>query len=128
MTTLTVDRTSVSEMRAAIDKALGEDGSIDAVMALGPPGFAGAMAALQGSHHSGQVKLATFDTSPAILAAVEDGQAAFAINQQPYLQGYLAVEILAQQARLGLHPLGTVQTGPSLVTKDNVGEVRALEN
>jgi simple sugar transport system substrate-binding protein len=128
VTTLTVDRTSVSEMRTAIDKALSEDGSIDAVMALGPPGFAGAMAALQGSHRAGQVKLATFDTSPAILAAVEDGQAEFAINQQPYLQGFLAVEVLAQQARLGLHPLGTVQTGPSLVTKDNVGEVRALEN
>ncbi len=127
-TMLTVNRASVPQMRAAINKALGQDPSLDTLMALGPPGFEGAEAALQASHRTGKVKLATFDTSPAILSAVGDGQAEFTINQQPYLQGYLAVEVLAQQARLGLHPLGTVQTGPGLVTKQNVGEVRALEN
>ncbi|CAN5141141.1 hypothetical protein BH20ACT9_BH20ACT9_12300 [soil metagenome] len=37
------------------------------------------------------------------------GQAGY----QPYLQGYLPVEFLAQNARIGVHPVGTVETGPT---------------
>ena len=127
VTNLTVNGSSVPKMREAINGQLDRDPSIDAVLTLGPPGFDGAMAALRASHRLGKVKLATFDTSPGIFAAVQNGQAEFAVDQQPYLEGYLAVEVLAQQIRLGLHPVGVVQTGPSLVTKQDVGRVRALQ-
>ncbi|MGH7921529.1 MAG: substrate-binding domain-containing protein, partial [Candidatus Dormibacteraceae bacterium] len=116
-----------SQMSKAIGDALHRDRSIDTVMALGSPGFQGAMAALQAAHLVGKIKVASFDTSPDILNAVKDGKALFTINQQPYLQGYLAVEVLAQQIRLGIHPVGIVQTGPSVVTREEAGRVLALE-
>ena len=43
--------------------------------------------------------LATFDLSPEVLTAVRDGDMLFAVDQQPYLQGYLPVMLLAEQAR-----------------------------
>jgi simple sugar transport system substrate-binding protein len=127
LTELTVDGTSVSQMRQAIGGALDHDRSIDTVMALGSPGFQGTMAALQATHRVGRIKVASFDASPDILNAVKIGKALFTINQQPYLQGYLAVEVLSQQIRLGVHPVGIVQTGPSVVTKEDAGRVLALE-
>jgi len=68
-----------------------------------------------------RAKLATFDLSPEIIEAVKDGRMLFAVDQQAYLQGYMPIVMLAQQARYGLFPsLGqTVSTGPNFVTKDN---------
>ena len=47
--------------------------------------------------------MGTFDLGPEVLEAVRDGELAFAIDQQGYLQGYLPVVMLAQRARYGLH-------------------------
>ena len=47
---------------------------------------------------SRSVTLATFDLSPEVLTAVRDGDMLFAVDQQPYLQGYLPVILLAEQA------------------------------
>ena len=50
---------------------------------------------------------------------------AFAIDQQPYLQGYLAVVMLVQY-KFNLNVVGGGQptlTGPTLVTKDNADAV-----
>jgi simple sugar transport system substrate-binding protein len=73
------------------------------------------------------VKVATFDLGPEVLAAVRRGQLLFAVDQQPYLQGYLPVVLLAQHARFGLFPArgDVIPTGPSFVTKAEAG--KALE-
>ena len=49
-----------------------------------------------------------------------DGRILFAVDQQPYLQGYLPVVMLAQQARYGLFPSSgqVVATGPHFVTRE----------
>ena len=39
-------------------------------------------------------KIGTFDTNKELVAAIKDGKVGFAIDQQPYLQGYLAVDAL----------------------------------
>ena len=41
---------------------------------------------------------------PSFLEAVADGEAAFAIDQQQFLQGYLPVVFLSMYAKYGLHP------------------------
>ena len=68
-----------------------------------------------------QAKFATFDLSPEILEAIKDGRMLFAVDQQAYLQGYMPIVMLTQQARYGLFPaMGQiVSTGPNFVTKDN---------
>lgn len=75
-----------------------------------------------------RVVLGTFDFSPAVLAAVKTGRLEFAVDQQPYLQGYLPVVLLAERARYGLFPAqgGVIPTGPSFVTSKNATQVERL--
>ena len=74
------------------------------------------------------MKLATFDLSPDVLAAVRDGKMLFAVDQQPYLQGYLPVMLLAERARYGVFPREgeLIPTGPQFVTRANAAAVLRL--
>ena len=45
------------------------------------------------------------------------------IDQQPYLQGYLPVVILANLVRYGVLPSGHINSGPGFVVKDNIALV-----
>ena len=57
------------------------------------------------------------------LKSVAAGDAAFAIDQQQYLQGYLPVVFLALNAKYGLVPGGNVPSGPNLITKEKAAQV-----
>jgi simple sugar transport system substrate-binding protein len=103
-------------------------GEVDGVLTLGSAGAAPALAALRASGQSGRVELATFDLSPEVLEAVRDRQMLFAVDQQPYLQGYLPIVLLAERARHGLFPASgeVVPTGPDFVTAANAERVLEL--
>ena len=107
---------------------LNADDSIDGIITLGPNGATQALAALSASGFQGRIKLATFDLSPNVLSAVQDGRIQFAVDQQPYLEGYLPIVLLAERARHGLFPAagGLIPTGPRFVTPDNVGDAIRL--
>jgi simple sugar transport system substrate-binding protein len=103
-------------------------GGIDGIMALGPTGAAPALDALRSKDLVGKVKLATFDLSPDVITAVRRGQIEFAVDQQPFLQGYLPILFLTQFQRYGLLPDRgkVVDTGPSFVTRENADAVGRL--
>lgn len=127
--TVTVVDVSAADLHGAqqaIEEALKKDAAVDGVLATGIQGFSAAGGALQALGTFGKVKLGTFDISLTNLTAVQNGQALFVVDQQPYLQGYDAVQFAAFQARYGQHPFRPVFTGPSLVTKDNVDKVVEL--
>ena len=71
-----------------------------------------------------QVQLLRLD--PDIAQAVKDGVVESAIDQQPYLQGYLPVVFLTEYARYGVIPANNVNTGPSFVTKKTIALVQKL--
>ena len=102
-----------------------QDGA-DAVLTLNGTS---ALLAVQALAAAGEeVTVATFDLGPEVLEAVRDGELAFAIDQQGYLQGYLPVVMLAQRARYGLH-IGEgrlVPTGPNFVTAKDADQVLDL--
>jgi simple sugar transport system substrate-binding protein len=104
------------------------DGSVDGIITLGPNGATQALAALNASGFQGRVKLATFDLSADVLDGVQDGRILFAVDQQPYLQGYLPIVLLAERARHGIFPTagGLIPTGPRFVTLENVGDTIRL--
>ncbi len=106
-----------NEVRDAIAKRLSDDTKIDVILALSANSSGQqaieAAKALEGH----KVHVGTFDVTPGVLSAVADGDAAFAIDQQPFLQGYLPVEFLALLARHGEIPVSNVSTGPRLVTE-----------
>ena len=116
-----------AEVRAKVEAALQANGDVDTILALGA-GTAGepSLAAVKDLGKLGKVNVATFDLSPDFLKAVAAGEAAFAIDQQQYLQGYLPVVFLANYAKYGLIPGGNVASGPNLITKDKAAQVVKL--
>ena len=103
-------------------------GPVDGILTLGPGGAGPAMAAVNASGMAGKITLATFDLSPEVLAAVRDGKILFAVDQQPYLQGFLPVVLLAELKSHKLFPGRgrLIPTGPEFVTRANAADVIAL--
>jgi simple sugar transport system substrate-binding protein len=65
----------------------------------------------------------TFDNSPEISARIKDGTTLFAIDQQPFLQGYGAVMYLMLTNRFGIKPaLPITATGPGFIDAKNLGK------
>ncbi len=97
---------------------------VDAFLTLGPNGANPFYAWLKASgKKAGAVKHGTFDLSPEIITHIQDGSTLFGIDQQPYLQGYGAVEMLVMYGRYGISPaLPVTGTGPGFVDKNNVGK------
>jgi simple sugar transport system substrate-binding protein len=111
-----------------IKSALARDSAVDGVLALGPTGAPPALAATRETPRGDRIAIGTFDLSPEVLLAVRDGRILFAIDQQPYLQGYLAVIVLTKHLETGTMPGGgeIIRTGPNFVTKENAADVIAL--
>jgi len=116
-----------SEVRAKVKAALDSDTSIDTIMALGAA-TAGepAVAAAKDSGRLAKIRIATFDLSAGFLKAIAAKEAAFAIDQQQFLQGYMPVSFLALHAKFGLMPGGNVPSGPNLITSEKVSQVIEL--
>jgi simple sugar transport system substrate-binding protein len=124
---LGVDDQSDSTVRR-IATAL-ERGRIDGVLAANATtGIQTAEAVERLAGKAGQVTVGTFDLGPEVLNAVRERRIAFAIDQQPYLQGYWPIAMLAQHARFGLLPEQgeVIATGPNFVDTPEEAE-RALE-
>jgi simple sugar transport system substrate-binding protein len=122
---IAVDGANASDAERAIQAALTEDPTIDGIFTLGALGFSPASEAIAKTRGD-QIKIGTFDTPATILESVQEGKALFAIDQQLYLQGYLSVQTLAQNARYGLHSYDHISTGPNFVTKDDAERVIKL--
>lgn len=123
---LHVDGSRIGDARSTIEQTLRRDQSIDGVLTTGIIAFNAAGGALNALRAFGRVKLGTFDASAADLAAVQNGQALFVIDQQPFLEGYAAVQVAAFQIRYGQHPYRPIYTGPSVITKANAAKVAQL--
>ncbi|WP_395826746.1 sugar ABC transporter substrate-binding protein [Collimonas sp.] len=122
-----------------------------AVLALGPDSASPSLRALRKMGLKGKMWFATFDLSEEVAKGIKDGSVRFAIDQQPYLQGYIPVAVLAImtqdkitdvaaiqarlkanpkfQARLaeyGLAPIygpRYISSGPGYITEDNLDKV-----
>ena len=116
-----------AEARAKVKAALQSNADVDTILALGA-GTAGepSLAAVKDSGKVGKINVGTFDLSADFLKAVAAGEAAFCIDQQQYLQGYLPVVFLANYAKYGLIPASNVASGPNLITKDKAAQVVQL--
>ncbi len=117
-----------ADIEAKVRAALESDPAIDTIMTLGAA-TAGepSVAAIQSlDKGDGQIKIGSFDLSSDFLEAVAHGDATFAIDQQPFLQGYLPVSFLALYAQYGLIPASNVASGPNFITKEKATQVMEL--
>ena len=112
-----------SAVTSAIQAKLSEDKSINWIVTLGAPQALDAIKAKQGAGST--AKIGTFDTNPDAAQAVQDGKIQFFVDQQPYLQGYMAITQLYLFKKNG-NILGggkAVLTGPSFVDKSNIAQI-----
>jgi simple sugar transport system substrate-binding protein len=123
----------------------------EAVLTLGPTSAHPTLRALERMGLKGKVFFATFDLSDEITKGIKDGSVRFAIDQQPYLQGYIPVAVLAimkqtntrdiaavkekllanakfkaRLAEYGLEPRygpRHINSGPGFITRENISKV-----
>jgi len=120
---LQVNGADLPSVQQTIQAKLAEDKSITNIVALGAPI---ATAALQAQQSAGSTaRVVTFDMSPDVAQAIKDGKIEFAIDQQPYVQGYQSVTMLWMNITNGndLGGGGPVLTGPSIVDKTNIDQI-----
>lgn len=102
---------------------LAQDKSIDAIVTLGAPQ---AIDAIKAKDQAGsQAKLVTFDLNQEAAQDIKDGKIVFSIDQQPYVQGYMAVTSLYLYLKNGNDIGGgnAVLTGPSFVDSSNIDKI-----
>jgi len=113
----------MASARSTIEAKLAQDPAIDAVITLNA---SYAMTALPVVKATGRkIIVATFDTNPELMNAIKAGDVSFAVDQQPWLQGYQAVDTLANY--MSNHSvLGggkPIMTGPSFIDSSNIDQV-----
>lgn len=112
-----------SAVTSSLQAKLRQDPSLDGVITLGAPYALDAIKALDAA--GSKAKLATFDLNIDTAKAVQDNKIVFAVDQQPYLQGYLAIESLYLY-KLNGNDIGggrPVLTGPSFVDSSNIATI-----
>ncbi|KQU06565.1 sugar ABC transporter substrate-binding protein [Rhodococcus sp. Leaf7] len=120
---LNVNSKDMPSVEATITAKLQQDPSIDHIVALGAPI---ALTAVQSKANAGsEATVVTFDTNAALVEAIQGGDVAWAVDQQPYLQGYLAVDSLWLYLNNG-NTIGggtPVLTGPAFIDSTNIDAI-----
>ncbi|MEU3781292.1 sugar ABC transporter substrate-binding protein [Streptomyces sp900129855] len=123
---LYVNGTDMPSVKSTITAKLSQDKAVDHIITLGAPI---ALTAAQSVSDAGsKAKIATFDLNKDLTGAISKGTVELAVDQQPYLQGYLAIDSLWLYKNNGNYMGGGEQpvlTGPAFVDKSNVDAVAA---
>ncbi|MFD5520774.1 sugar ABC transporter substrate-binding protein [Streptomyces sp. NPDC127066] len=121
---LYVTGTNMPDVQSSVGAKLQADKSIDSVVTLGAPFADTAVKARQDAGSKAEID--TFDLNAKVAAELKDGTLGFAVDQQPWLQGYEAVDLLWLH-RYNADVLGggkPVLTGPQIITKDQAAELQ----
>ena len=121
--TLNVNGKDMPSVESTITAKLQQDPSVDYVVTLGAP-FA--LTAVQSASNAGSTaKIGTFDTNAALVDAIKGGDVQWAVDQQPFLQGYLSVDSLWLYLSNG-NVIGggaPTLTGPAFIDSTNIDAV-----
>ncbi|MGY1641026.1 sugar ABC transporter substrate-binding protein [Geodermatophilus sp. SYSU D00703] len=126
LTPLQVDVNDLQAAQSAITSRLQSDPGIDGVLTLNSAVAAVAVAAVSDARSEAEV--ATFDLNEDVIRGIQAGDVSFAVDQQPYEQGYLPIVMLKLYAE-NLNTVGggqPVLTGPGIVDAANVDEIAGL--
>ncbi len=105
----------------AIKAELLKDGTLDGAITIGGADADAAAIGIQQASVGDKVMLGSFDLNKAGLDRIKGGTQGFAIDQQPYLQGFLATSLLASAIDFGTSlPTFPVLTGPGIVDAGNI--------
>lgn len=112
------DRVAIAE---TIKATLLQDDSIDGIVTTSATDADGGALGIMQSGKGENVMLGTFDLNASGLERIKSGEQAFAVDQQPYLQSLLAIQLLASHIDFGTQlPTAPVLTGPGIVDASNI--------
>ncbi|MGP3925374.1 substrate-binding domain-containing protein [Streptomyces sp. 8N616] len=118
--TLNVEGTNMPATQSSIEAKLQSDKDIDTIVTLGAPFAAASVKAREQA--GSEAEIDTFDLNAQVVKSLKAKEIGFAVDQQPYLQGYLAVDELWLYTT-NANVLGggePVLTGPAIVTEKDV--------
>ncbi len=109
-----------SEIKNRVQAYLSSNPETDAILTLGPTSADPTMLALAENGMAGDIYFGTFDLGEEIVNGLKSGVINWGIDQQPFLQAYLPVVVLANKDRYGVLPGNNINSGPGFVTKDGL--------
>jgi simple sugar transport system substrate-binding protein len=121
--TLYVQGTDMTQVSSTVTAKLQSTADADVVIGLGAPFTLTIVDAVEET--GSEAKVASFDLNADLAQAVADGDVLATVDQQPYLQGYMAIESLWLQHNGGFVLGGgqPVFTGPAIIDQDNAADV-----
>ncbi|MEM6665999.1 MAG: sugar ABC transporter substrate-binding protein [Pseudomonadota bacterium] len=115
--------TDPAEIKNKVLAYLSANPDVDGILTLGPVSADPTIAALKENGMAGDIHFGTFDLGAEIVTAIKDGIINWGIDQQPFLQAYLPVVVLANYDRYGVLPGNNINSGPGFVTADGLTKV-----
>jgi simple sugar transport system substrate-binding protein len=121
--TLNVNSSDMTAVDSAVTAKLQQDPSIDHVIALDA---SIALTAVKSKDAAGsEAVIDTFDTNAELVTAIKAGDIGWAVDQQPFLQGYLAIDSLWLYIN-NRNTIGggtAVLTGPAFIDHSNIDSI-----
>ncbi len=115
------DATAVAQ---AVRAHLLQNPDVDALFAIGDADTNATVSGIQQAGKAGQVEVCGINFNESILANIQSGSQACAIDQQGYQQGFFAVSILNNFVNYGVTiPTREILTGPGVIDASNVEQV-----
>jgi simple sugar transport system substrate-binding protein len=112
-----------AEIKNRVLAYLSANPETDAILTLGPTSADPTMLALDENGMAGDIYFGTFDLGEEIVKGIKAGTIKWGIDQQPFLQAYLPVVVLANYDRYGVLPGNNINSGPGFVTADGLTKV-----
>jgi simple sugar transport system substrate-binding protein len=122
---LYVTGTDMTQVSSTVTAKLQATPAADAIIGLGAPFTLTMVKAVESVNLKDKVKVVSFDLNGELNQAIIDGKVVFTVDQQPWLQGYGAIDALWQNKRGGFSIGGgqPVLTGPAIVDQSNAADV-----
>jgi simple sugar transport system substrate-binding protein len=111
------------EIKNRVMAYLSANSKTDAVLTLGPTSADPTLLALEENGMAGDIYFGTFDLGGDIVKGIKSGVIKWGIDQQPFLQAYLPVVVMANYHRYGVLPGNNINSGPGFVTADGLGKI-----
>ena len=119
-------RVKASRSKKTVASVKGSAGILAAAAWISAGDADSAANGIQQAGVTARVKLGTFDMNETNLDRIKDGTQLFAIDQQPWLQGFLAVSLADGFYNYGLKTATpTILTGPGIVDASNIDATMA---
>ncbi|MBE3638350.1 substrate-binding domain-containing protein [Mangrovicoccus algicola] len=112
------------QVGAAIKARLLAQPEIDGIFTVGNLDAMAALRAVNRAGKAGRVQVGSMNFDEGSLSSIRLGAQLFAVDQQGYLQGLIAVTVLNAHANFGLNlPAKEIRTGPAIVDRSNMDQV-----